>query len=44
MRIVGKRYSIIDKAKELKVKEVIVAMPSVDAKNLKDILNICKQF
>ena len=43
VRIVGNRDSIIDKVNELKVEEVIVAMPSVDAENLKDILNICKQ-
>lgn len=42
-KIIGGRELIIDVAKEYNVKEIIVAMPSVTPKELKDILDICKQ-
>lgn len=41
--IVGGRDKIIDASKEYKIEEILVAMPSVDEKELADILNICKE-
>lgn len=40
--IVGGRDKIIEASKEYKIEEILVAMPSVDEKDLADILNICK--
>lgn len=41
--IVGGRDKIIEASKEYKIEEILVAMPSVDEKDLADILNICKE-
>lgn len=41
--VVGTRADIIQKAKELKIDEIIVALPSATAQERKEILNICKQ-
>lgn len=41
--IVGGRDKIIEASKEYKIEEILVAMPSVDEKELADILNICKE-
>lgn len=43
VKIIGGRELIIDVAKEYHVKEIIVAMPSATPKEIKDILDICKQ-
>ena len=39
--IVGGRDKIIEASKEYKIEEILVAMPSVDEKDLADFLNIC---
>ncbi|WP_350342392.1 nucleoside-diphosphate sugar epimerase/dehydratase [Proteinivorax tanatarense] len=41
--IVGGRENIIKAAKEYKVDEIIIAMPSVSRRETRQILNICKQ-
>ncbi|QNO13392.1 polysaccharide biosynthesis protein [Alkalicella caledoniensis] len=41
--VVGTRKDIVKKAHELKVDEIIVALPSAQGKETKEILNICKQ-
>lgn len=43
VKIVGNRENIIDKCEELHVHEIIVAMPSASPKQIKEILDICKQ-
>lgn len=43
VKIVGNRYDIINMAKKYKVDEIIVAMPSVSQRDVKDILDICKE-
>ncbi len=42
-KVVGDRSSILDKAQELHVHEIIVAMPSASPKQIKGILDICKE-
>ena len=41
--IYGGRDKIIEAVEKYKVEEILVAMPSVDKKDLADILNICKE-
>lgn len=43
VRIVGNRQDIPIVVKEYKIDEIIVAVPSAKPKDLKDILNICKE-
>lgn len=43
VKIVGRRDDIIDKCQELHVHEIIVAMPSASPKQMKQILDICKE-
>lgn len=43
IKIVGDREDIIEKCIELHVHEIIVAMPSASPKQIKQILDICKQ-
>ena len=43
IQIVGGRDSIVHFAHEYKIDEIIVAMPSVDKSETRDILNICKE-
>lgn len=43
VKIVGSRDDIIDKCQELHVHEIIVAMPSASPKQMKMILDICKE-
>ncbi len=43
VKILGGRETIIEAAKHYHVKEIIIAMPSVSAAKIKDILDICKQ-
>lgn len=43
VKIVGNRDDIIDKCQELHVHEIIVAMPSASPKQMKQILDICKE-
>lgn len=43
VKIVGSRDDIIDKCQELHVHEIIVAMPSASPKQMKQILDICKE-
>lgn len=42
-KIVGDRGCILSKVQELHVHEIIVAMPSASPKDIKDILEICKE-
>lgn len=41
--IVGNRNAIIDSVEKYKVDEIIVAIPSLDAKSTRDILRICNE-
>lgn len=43
VKVVGTRDDIIEKAKELNVKEIILAIPTASAHETKEILDICKQ-
>ena len=43
IKIMGGRQDIIRLAKELKIDEIIVAMPSAPQSEIRDILNICKE-
>ena len=43
IQVVGGRDSIVHFAEKYEISEIIVAMPSVDKKELRDILNICKE-
>ncbi len=43
VKIIGNRKDIIQKCEELHVHEIIVAMPSASPKQMKQILDICKQ-
>ncbi len=43
VKIVGNRDDIIEKCQELHVHEIIVAMPSASPKQMKQILDICKE-
>lgn len=43
VKIMGNRYDIPKLAKELNVDEIIIAMPSVSQKEIKGILDICKE-
>lgn len=42
IRIVGNRYDIPDAVKQYDVDEIMIAMPSVSQKEVKEILDICK--
>lgn len=42
-KVVGDRNAILEKAQELHVHEIIVAMPSASPKQMKEILDICKE-
>lgn len=42
IRVIGNRYDILDKVEELDVKEIIVAIPTASPKEIKEILDICK--
>ncbi|RHM62817.1 MULTISPECIES: nucleoside-diphosphate sugar epimerase/dehydratase [Coprobacillaceae] len=41
--IVGDRYDIVKKAIEYKIDEIYVALPSIDDKQVSEVLNICKE-
>ncbi len=43
VKIVGSRGDIIEKCEELHVHEIIVAMPSASSKQIKSVLDTCKQ-
>lgn len=43
VKILGSREDILEKCMELHVHEIIIAMPSASPKQIKDILDICKQ-
>lgn len=43
IKIVGGRDTIIENVKKYHIEQIIIAMPSVDKKIIRDILNICKQ-
>ena len=42
-KVVGDRNDILDKVQELHVHEIIIAMPSANQKQIKEILDICKE-
>lgn len=41
--IVGDRYSILPMVDKYKIDEIFIALPSIEDKHLKEILNICKE-
>lgn len=43
VKVVGGRDKIIEMTQKYQINEIIVAMPSVDKKKLKEILNICQK-
>lgn len=43
IKIVGNRETIIENAKELNVDIIILAIPTASAKDMKELLNICKE-
>ncbi len=43
VRVIGTREDIIEKAQALEVDEIMIALPSASAKEIKDIVNICKE-
>ncbi len=43
VKILGSREDILEKCMELHVHEIIIAMPSASPKQIKEILDICKQ-
>lgn len=43
VRVLGNRDSIIEYCEELSVQEIMIALPSATAKEIKDIVDICKQ-
>lgn len=43
IKIVGNKDTIVQNVRELKVEEIIVAIPSASVSQLKDILEVCKQ-
>lgn len=43
IKVIGDRNDIVDAAKAYRVDEIIIAMPAVSAKEIKQILDICKQ-
>lgn len=43
VKVLGDRYDIEDVARELNVKEIIVAIPTAAPKEMKEILDICKK-
>ena len=43
IKVIGDRNDIIDIAESRRVDEIIIAMPSTSAKEMKQILDICKQ-
>ena len=43
VKIVGTRDDIIEKCQDLHVHEIIVAMPSASPRQIKEVLDICKQ-
>lgn len=43
VRVVGGRDSILENVKRYKIKEIIIAMPSVSRKKISEIVNICKE-
>lgn len=43
IRIVGNRYAIPDAVKKYNVHEIMVAIPSASAEEIKEILDICKE-
>ena len=43
IRVIGTREDIIRRAEELEVDEIMIALPSASAKELKEIVDICKE-
>lgn len=43
IKVAGGRDTIIENVKKYHIEQIIIAMPSVDKKTIRDILNICKQ-
>lgn len=43
IKVVGNRYAIPEIAKKFNVSEIIIAMPSISRKELKEIIGICKK-
>ncbi len=42
VKVIGKREDIVKKAKELEVEEIIIALPTASATEVKEIIEICK--
>lgn len=43
IRVIGTREDIVRLAEELEVDEIMIALPSASAKEIKEIVNICKE-
>lgn len=43
IRVIGTREDIVRLAKELEVDEIMIALPSASAKEIKEIVNLCKE-
>lgn len=43
VRVIGTRDDIIERAKALEVDEIMIALPSASAAEIKEIVNICKE-
>lgn len=44
VKVLGNRNKILQVCKQLRVDEIMIAMPSVDAQHQKEILDICKEY
>ena len=43
IKVVGNRYSILEMVQRFSITEIVIAMPSVSKKTLKELLDICKE-
>ena len=43
IRVIGTRDDIVQRAEELEVDEIMIALPSASAKEIKEIVDICKE-
>ena len=43
IKVVGTRYNILEMVQKFSITEIVIAMPSVSKKTLKELLDICKE-
>lgn len=43
IKVIGTRTDIVERASELEVDEIMIALPSASARQIKDIIDICKE-